>query len=63
MAFVRGMMGPLYETHSVGASFAMIISLLVALLLIQAAVRLLKSQQHHNKKVKMNKTRIIRQSI
>ncbi len=51
MAFVRGMMGPYMKPIPVGASFAMIISLLVAFIVTPwAAVRLLKSQQHHNKK-------------
>ncbi|BBH52238.1 efflux RND transporter permease subunit [Fluviispira sanaruensis] len=47
MAFVRGMMGPYMKPIPVGASFAMIISLLVAFIVTPwAAVRLLKSQKH-----------------
>jgi multidrug efflux pump subunit AcrB len=65
MAFVSGMMGPYMKPIPVGASFAMIISLFVAFIVTPwAAVRLLKSQNHHeNKKQKKGNLDIIYRKI
>lgn len=47
MAFVRGMMGPYMKPIPVGASLAMILSLLVAFIITPwASVRILKHEQH-----------------
>lgn len=47
MAFVRGLMGPYMKPIPVGASFAMILSLLVAFIVTPwAAVKLLKAHHH-----------------
>ncbi|NCA80722.1 MAG: efflux RND transporter permease subunit, partial [Sphingobacteriia bacterium] len=49
MAFVRGLMGPYMKPIPVGASMAMILSLVVAFIVAPwAAVRLLKSKKSHN---------------
>ncbi|MEQ1664399.1 MAG: efflux RND transporter permease subunit, partial [Bdellovibrionales bacterium] len=48
MAFVRGLMGPYMKPIPVGASFAMILSLLVAFIITPwAAIRILNKKSHH----------------
>ncbi len=48
MAFVSGLMGPYMKPIPVGASFAMILSLLVAFIVTPwAAIKLLKHDDHH----------------
>ncbi|EOQ89216.1 export membrane protein [Leptospira yanagawae serovar Saopaulo str. Sao Paulo = ATCC 700523] len=49
MAFVRGLMGPYMKPIPVGASLAMILSLIVAFVITPwASVRLLKEPNHHS---------------
>ena len=49
MAFVRGLMGPYMKPIPVGASFAMILSLLVAFIVTPwAAVKILKPHEQHS---------------
>lgn len=56
MAFVRGLMGPYMKPIPVGASFAMIISLLVAFIVTPwAAVKLL-SKSHHSENINKKKS-------
>lgn len=51
MAFVRGLMGPYMKPIPVGASFAMLLSLLVAFIVTPwAAVKLLKAHHHDGEK-------------
>ncbi|TGL59826.1 efflux RND transporter permease subunit [Leptospira jelokensis] len=51
MAFVRGLMGPYMKPIPVGASLAMILSLIVAFVITPwASVRLLKEPNHHPEK-------------
>jgi multidrug efflux pump subunit AcrB len=63
MAFVRGLMGPYMKPIPVGASFAMLLSLIVAFVVTPwAAVKLLKAH-HHEEKEKITKLDRAYQSV
>ncbi|HAG90471.1 MAG TPA: AcrB/AcrD/AcrF family protein, partial [Bdellovibrionales bacterium] len=64
MAFVRGLMGPYMKPIPVGASFAMILSLIVAFVVTPwAAVKLLKRHEHKEEDHKISRLDQIYQRV